>query len=658
VDIPDALLMPASGQPLSLEVVMRARGYPSFGTANAPIVQLEQGWDTSLAIGQEFWDEAPHVRTGSLWLLDPEGWQANVPLNVWRTVRIDFDGEQTFSLSIDGTPITSARWQPGVGHRLDWKLVVGNFDGDIDSIKISGGDISPPVDSTPPSVNLTAPASSTTTPIPVVISFSENVTGLSPGDFVVSNGTLGSLAGGGSSYSASVTPAAAGPVTVQLPDGAASDAAGNGSLISNLVHINYQPPTGGGGGDFDFGVNLNTNIAAPYQAGRMALSSVAGGTAISYTRDIVANRIETLEASADLVQWIDLGSPSIVDNGDGTETVNFAGIENISPLTPALGFVRLRVESTNPAVTTRTLPLSWYRVNLSGTQSHGVSLIRETLWSGTATALSGTNEVSVAPDLPDAVSGPLYLEVLDGTLAGHRFDLSPTAMIDGRIRLDLTSDRNTRSVIDSSLIDSRVTVRRHWTLAEAFPAQELAGGPSAAASDKVKVFESSDSSFTTYYLHQGIKWVRDGDDSLADQGGTILPPGKGVFVTRTSSATLTLTHRGEVRANPFVQPLLPGSTFLAEPFPLSLSPELRQLTSSEIFIGSSDPDGADGVQVWNGSAYDRYYLWEDWPTAYWRQVGSTANQNNTRLFDFRRGTFITTLWGFHPNYTVPVPWVP
>jgi len=658
VDIPDALLMPAGGQPLSLEVLMRARAYPAYGSANAPIVQLEQGWDTSIAIGQEFWDEAPHIRTGSLWLLDPEGWQNNVPLNVWRTVRVDFDGNQTFSLSIDGQPVTSAQWQPGVGHSLDWRLVVGNFDGDIDSITISGNDIAPPTDTIPPSVNLTAPTSSTTSPIPLAIAFSETVTGLSAGDFVVSNGSIGSLAGGGEHFSASVTPITAGPVTIQLPADVVSDAAGNGSLVSNVAQINYQPPGGGGGGGFDFGVNLNTHLAAPYQAGGMALSSGATGADLSYTREVGADRIETLEASADLVQWIDLGSPSIVSNGDGTETVTFAGIENISPLTPALGFVRLRVESTNPTVTTRTLPLGWYRVSLSGTQSHGLSVIRETLWSGTVSGLLNSNDVSVAPELPNAVTGALYLEILDGTLAGHRFDLSLTGVTANQVRLDLTSANNTRSAIDSSLIDARVAIRRHWTLADAFPAGVMTGGPTAASADRIKVYDSSSSTYTTYYLHQGIKWVLDGDESLVDQGGTVLPPGEGVFVTRGSGAVLNLTHRGEVRANPFVQPLLPGSTFLAEPFPLSLSPGQRQLTSSEVFIGSSDPDGADGVQLWNGTSYDRYYLWENWPTAYWRRLGSTVNQNNTKLFDFRRGTFITTLWGYHPNYTVPVPWLP
>ena len=662
VAVPDSLLMPGSGEALALEVTMRARAFPAYGNANAPVVSLEQAWDTSLAIGQGFWDEAPHVRAGDRWILDPDGWLARVPLNTWKTVRIDFDGDQTFTLSIDGTSVSSVQWQPNFSADYDWQLVIGNFDGDIDSVRIIAGDGGPPVDTTPPAVNLTAVSSSTTSPIPLNISFSEDVSGLSAGDFVVTNGTMASLSGSGGSYSAAVSALAAGPVTVSLPAGAASDAAGNASLASNLVTISYQPPTGGGGGDgdFDFGTNLNTNLAAPYQAGGMTLSTNTGGMMLSYTREAGVNRTEVLEASVNLSQWIDIGSPTITNNGDGTETVSFVGIENISPLTPALGFVRLRVQTASPATTTRTLPLGWYRVSLTGTQSHGLSLVNGTAWSGTVSGVATSTDVELSGDLPSAAGGRLYLEVLDGSLAGHRFDIDAAGSSINRLRLDLGASHNTRSGIDSSLEGARVAVRRHWTMAEAFPTSVMTGGANAATADKVLLYRSSTNSYTTYYLHQGIKWVRNGDAGLADQGGLVIAPGSGVFVTRAGSAgTLNLTHRGEVRANAFAQPLSAGRTFVAAPFPLSLSPTQRVMTSTEVFIGGSEPDGADGALVWNGSSFDRYFLWENWPVAnYWRRAGFSNNENNTKLFDYRRAAFITTLWGQHPNYVVPVPWVP
>ena len=166
---------------------------------------LEQAWDTSMAIGQGFWDEAPYIRAGDRWILDPDGWLARVPLNVWKTVRIDFDGAQTFTLSIDGTPVTTAQWAPNYGLANDWQLVIGNFDGDVDSVKITAGDGGgPPVDTTPPSVTLAAPTSSTTSPIPFSITFSEEISGLSAGDFVVTNGNLASLSGSGATFSSVV----------------------------------------------------------------------------------------------------------------------------------------------------------------------------------------------------------------------------------------------------------------------------------------------------------------------------------------------------------------------------------------------------------------------------------------------------------------------
>jgi hypothetical protein len=312
------------------------------------------------------------------------------------------------------------------------------------------------------------------------------------------------------------------------------------------------------------------------------------------------------------------------------------------------------------SVTTRTLPLGWYRVSVEGTQSHGLSLVNSTIWSGTLSGLPGSTDVTIAPQLPAAASGRVYLEVLDGTLAGHRYDVTTANSNLSRLRLDLASEHSTRSSIDGSVINARVALRQHWTLAEAFPLAQMTGGANAATADKIKFYNSSNSTYTTYYLHQGIKWVQEGDAGLTDQNDLVVSPGTGVFVTRAGVAgTLNLTHCGEVRANPFVQPLSLGRTFVAEPFPLSLSPTQRVMTSSEVFIGGSEPDGADGIQLWNGSGFVRYFMWEDWPVAnYWRREGATANQNNTKLFDHRRGAFISTHWGQHPDYTVPVPWVP
>ena len=88
-------------------------------------------------------------------------------------------------------------------------------------------------DVTPPTATLTSadefPAAGT---FSVTITFSEAVTGLTPDDIQVTNGTAANLAGGDTVYSVDVTPSQdfAGDVTVAIPADAVTDAHGHGNV--------------------------------------------------------------------------------------------------------------------------------------------------------------------------------------------------------------------------------------------------------------------------------------------------------------------------------------------------------------------------------------------------------------------------------------------
>ncbi len=85
-----------------------------------------------------------------------------------------------------------------------------------------------------PIPTLSTVASSVTGPFTVNVLFSEAVQGLTLGDFQVSGGSGGSLAGSGASYSLTITPAAlAGEVTVILPAGSVNGLGGD--LQTNSV---------------------------------------------------------------------------------------------------------------------------------------------------------------------------------------------------------------------------------------------------------------------------------------------------------------------------------------------------------------------------------------------------------------------------------------
>ena len=102
------------------------------------------------------------------------------------------------------------------------------------------------LDHTAPTVATSSPASpsTTTSPIPVTVTFSESVTGFSTAGITVTNGTLSGLSGSGTTYIFNLTPTGAGVVTVDVAANAAQDAATNGNAAAPQFSIIYViPPT-------------------------------------------------------------------------------------------------------------------------------------------------------------------------------------------------------------------------------------------------------------------------------------------------------------------------------------------------------------------------------------------------------------------------------
>ena len=93
-------------------------------------------------------------------------------------------------------------------------------------------------DTTAPTVTITSAAGEPVTgPFSVTVTFSEPVTGFKLDDMVVGNGSASDLQGSGESYTATVTPAASGTVTVDIAAGAAEDSAGNPSAAATRFSI-------------------------------------------------------------------------------------------------------------------------------------------------------------------------------------------------------------------------------------------------------------------------------------------------------------------------------------------------------------------------------------------------------------------------------------
>ena len=86
------------------------------------------------------------------------------------------------------------------------------------------------------------------TPIGITATFSQAVSGFAAEDVSVAFGTVASFSGSGSGYTFDITPIGAGPVTVAIPRGAATDADGNGNAEASqlLLGIPYDDNDDGG----------------------------------------------------------------------------------------------------------------------------------------------------------------------------------------------------------------------------------------------------------------------------------------------------------------------------------------------------------------------------------------------------------------------------
>ena len=78
-------------------------------------------------------------------------------------------------------------------------------------------------------------------PIPITVTFTENVTGFTASDISVTNGTLSAFAAtDGKTYTATLTPTASGVVTLNIAAGTANDSAGNPSAAATAFSITFD----------------------------------------------------------------------------------------------------------------------------------------------------------------------------------------------------------------------------------------------------------------------------------------------------------------------------------------------------------------------------------------------------------------------------------
>ena len=97
-------------------------------------------------------------------------------------------------------------------------------------------------DSDAPTVTITGPTGNQDSAFDVTITFSEDVTGFEQGDITVGNGSITAFSGSGSSYTATIEPAASGTVTVDVPADGATDGVGHGNEAASQLSVQVYLP--------------------------------------------------------------------------------------------------------------------------------------------------------------------------------------------------------------------------------------------------------------------------------------------------------------------------------------------------------------------------------------------------------------------------------
>ena len=130
---------PSGGAPFTIEARVFVRDYKAYANANAGVISLYQSWDTSVELLDRKWNSpgVPRVSSGQTVVMTPAQWQAAAPDLTWFSLKMVLTNANVLEVYIDDTLIQSAPVTLNETRTNDWTLTLGNFDGDVDEVRVS-----------------------------------------------------------------------------------------------------------------------------------------------------------------------------------------------------------------------------------------------------------------------------------------------------------------------------------------------------------------------------------------------------------------------------------------------------------------------------------------------------------------------------------------
>ena len=339
--------------------------------------------------------------------------------------------------------------------------------------------------------------------------------------------------------------------------------------------------------------------------------SGSGGGFISLTCTRVNSATDIayqVQWSPDLVNWFSTGITEETLSDDGTTQQ----VKAKSALAGAtVKFIRLQI--THGATTVRTVPLGLVNTTVPA----GANLAVSTPFHAAAEAagvtgsVTGSNSLTVANanwTADQFTATPHLARITGGAGAGREFLIVSNTT--SQLTLDtrgyvLTGSAPSQSAEIQVQANDALDIVPANTLGSLFGtgAVPFQTGADAGVADTVQLWNGS---AWDVYFHDGASWKKSG--AAGDWNSAVILPGRGMFITRRANTPVDLTFLGTVLSNTGLNDVPgPGTTFPGSRFPLTITLKTFGLHLLAGWQGNADPAVADGVLIWNGTTWSRFY---------------------------------------------------
>jgi hypothetical protein len=327
-------------------------------------------------------------------------------------------------------------------------------------------------------------------------------------------------------------------------------------------------------------------------------------TGVQLTVAGTTGQTQNIYVSNDLQSWALL---STVVNSTGTQTVNdpaavnlnqrFYRVTDATNTTEPVGFTKLRIAGIRG---TQTSAYSYVAINM----------VNPTSYRGSVTSKSSKSIVDAQANWTDGqfngANGPHFLEIVSGPSAGITTDIIATDAASKTI----ATDEDLSSVLAGG---EQFRIRKHRTIGDVFGKNnesKLNAGTSITPSDEVRLFNPVTQTFLSYYYNTASGGWRSSTDAVADAASNQLYVDQGVSIRRKTAGDITLIVTGAVKLGQTLVPIGANSNLCADMYPagtLTLGNCGIYTGNTTGLVGSSKLNSADEIQIWNGSAFRRYF---------------------------------------------------